>query len=157
MLCAPLDSGGRAVGPAIVLAGKADIRGVFWIFLHPAPPIGFEEGAEFLRSGGLRVRVWPLRIFCGSEKYERRGEHREYCEHANHYGFLPAAVASSFSRSRASMTMRRAVSAASIAVLSMRTASLARTSGDTFRSRSRLSRSRTSSRTCASVMGSPFS
>src|SRR5229473_6516790 len=157
MLCAPLDSGGRAVGPAIVLARIAEPRGGLGIFLHPAPPIGFEEGAESLRSGGLRVRVWPLRIFCCSEKYERRGEHREYCEHANHYGFLPAAVASSFSRSRASMTMRRAVSAASMAVLSTRRASAARTSGETLRSRSRLSRSRTSSRTCAGVIGSPFS
>ncbi len=154
MFFAALESGGRAVGPAIVLAGVADVCGDLRIILHPALPIGVEERAEFLRSFRFRARGWLLRILGLAKSEQRQHEHRaadsrgkdhEYAHHAS----LPAAVASSLSRSRASMTMRRAVSAASIAVLS--------TSGETLRSRSRLSRSRTSSSTCASVISSPFS
>src|SRR5262249_35473569 len=51
----------------------------------------------------------------------------------------------------ASITINRAVSSIPIAVLSTSTASSARTSGDTLRSRSRLSRSCTSSTPCSSV------
>src|SRR6266849_7819478 len=131
MFLAARDSRRGVVRPAIVLAGVADVRSDLGILLHPAPPIGFEESAEFFRGVGLRVRVWPLRFFCRAANHERQGERcasdGKHCERANHHGFLPAAMASSFSRSRASKTMRRAVSAASIAVLSISTASLART------------------------------
>src|SRR5260221_320299 len=98
------------------------------IILHPALPIGVEESAEFLRCGGLRARIWLLlRIVGCAENNQWRSNRRagdcdrERCEQTNYHGFLPAAVASSFSRSRASITMRRAVSAASMAVLSTRT------------------------------------
>src|SRR6266849_452258 len=178
MFLAARDSRRGVVRPAIVLAGVADVRSDLGILLHPAPPIGFQERAKFLRGGrlrsigfrgaglgsaGRRASAWLPRIFGAAKRELREGKscagnrHSEHHEHANHYGFLPAAVANSLSRSRASITMRRAVSAASIAVLSMRTASAARTSAETLRSRSRLSRSRTSPRTCAGVIDSPFS
>ena len=72
-------------------------------------------------------------------------------------GFPPATPANSLPRSWASMTIKRAVSSMPIAVLSTSTASAARTSGETLRSRSLLSRSITSSKTSASAILSPFS
>ncbi len=174
MFLAARNVGGRVVGPAIILAGIADIRGVFWILLHPALPVGVKEGAKVLRclrlvragmrstgclcSGRLQAAVLKtscrrragvrlLSVFRLAKSEQRQRQQRtanargKRDEHTHYYDFLEAAVASSLSRSRASITISRAVSAASIAVLSTSTASPARTSGETLRSRSRLSRS----------------
>src|ERR1700687_3299515 len=129
MFFVALDAGWRVVGPAIGEAGIAYMGGDLRVLLHPALPIGLEERMKFLRRGGLRGGLRLLRILCCGVDHERSSKRRagdcdrQRYEQTNHHGFLPAAVASSLSRSRASMTMRRAVSAASMAVLSTRTGS----------------------------------
>src|SRR6267142_812935 len=125
MFFATRNAGRRIVRPAIVLPRKADMRSDLRILGHPASPVGLKEAAKFFCTA--RLRVWLLRIFRLGKREQRKSEGRDgnrqgkQHEQTNHYDFLPAAVASSLSRSRASITIRREVSAASIAVLSTRT------------------------------------
>src|SRR5882724_3693829 len=120
MFFATRNAGRRIVRPAIVLPRKTNMRSNFRILRHPASPVAVEEAAKCLRR--VRLRVWLLRIFGLGKREQREREGRDgnrqgkQHEQTNHYGFLPAAVVSSLSRSRASITIRRAVSAASIAV-----------------------------------------
>src|SRR5579884_698066 len=156
MLLASLDAGGRIGDPAGVLARVADFGGEFRILLHPLFPVGVEIGAEDLCGFGLRGRG-RLRLGEGekrkSQKYSGKTSKGENADHV----CLLADLDNSLSRSRASMTMTRAVSSMPMAVLSTRMASRARTSGETLRSLSRLSRSWTSSRTSSRAISSCFS
>src|SRR5579885_2451171 len=127
MLLGSLDAGGRIVDPAGVLARVADFGGEFRILLHPLFPVGVEIGAEDLCGFGLRGRG-RLRLGEGekrnSQKYSGKTSKGENADHV----CLLADLDNSLSRSRASMTMTRAVSSMPIAVLSTRMASRARTS-----------------------------
>src|SRR6266851_1493089 len=158
MFDARLEALPRIVAPAAILSGKAYGGRGFGILLHPPFPIVVEIRPELSCCFGL-FAVPPR---CGlSERQHRQDEQPaknancQYREQTDHPA-LPA-FANSLSRSCASITMRRAVSSMPMAVLSTSTASAARTSGETLRSRSRLSRSITSSKTSASVIRSPFS
>src|SRR6266704_2712948 len=159
MLFALLDSLRRIVRPAPILRRIADGSGRLRVLRHPTLPVFFKVGAEFARGfrGSTACRSGRLR----QNEY---GIHQPNCDaghrrekHDSHPHSFPAARANSFSLSCASITTRRAVSSTFIPVLSTSTASAARTSGDTFRSRSRLSRSCTSSSTSSTVIVSPFS
>src|SRR5712671_7868335 len=96
MFLAARNAGGGIVGPAIILARKADMRSDLRILGHPAPPVGVKEAAKFLRRFSLRVRVWLLRILCLSKREQRKSNGRASChqgkqhEHTNHYVFLSA-------------------------------------------------------------------
>src|SRR4029077_12732557 len=93
MLLAARNARRRVVNPPIVLPRIAGIRGLFWILLHPAPPVRIEEVTELFRGGRLRL----LRVFCLRNRKERESKssagnrYREQHEHANHHGLLPAA------------------------------------------------------------------
>src|SRR5438876_1900733 len=150
-----LDALSRIIAPPAILSRKPGGGRGFGIFLHPPFPIFVEILAEFSSCfcwAGTRLRK------CQQRHHKQRAPCRK-CQHqqCSNHGFPPAAPANSFSRSWASMTINRAVSSMPIAVLSTSTASAARTSGETLRSRSRLSRSITSSKTSGSVIRSPFS
>src|ERR1700675_3224019 len=98
-----------------------------WVLRHQAPPVRVKKRAKLFPGVRLcgsrrRVLIRLRRIFCLAKSEQWQHEHCtadsdcECDEHADHYGFLPAAaVASSLSRSRASITISRPVSAASIA------------------------------------------
>src|ERR1700674_781504 len=159
MFSALLNAFGGIVRPAAVLPRKSHFRRHFRIFGHPALPILIQVSAKLLRGLGLRVAcilAAPSHGDHRNHKHSAANSQRQHEQHA-HHDSLPAAFANSFSRSCASIRMSRAVSSASIAVLSTSKASTARTSGETLRSRSRRSRSRTSTRTSARVNLSPFS
>src|SRR5260370_1039734 len=147
------------VAPPAILPGKSDKSRRLGIFLHPALPIFIEKGAElfhlFCLNAVVSCSVVPLRTYGRN----RQRTTKPYCQQhrCSHHASLLAACANSLSRSSASLTFNRAVSSIPIPVLSTSTASAARTSGETFRSRSRLSRSITSSKTSGSVSRSPFS
>src|SRR6266446_1670279 len=137
MFDARLEALPRIVAPAAIQSGKADGGRGFRILLHPQFPIVVEIRPEL--SSGFGLFAIPARCGLG-ERQHRQDEqpaentncqHREQTDHPG----LPA-LANSLSRSCASITMRRAVSSMPMAVLSTSTASVARTSGDTLRSRS---------------------
>src|SRR6266403_351254 len=148
----------RIVAPAAILPWKTDGGRGIRILLHPPFPIVVEIRPKL--SCCFSLLGIPARRGL-SERQHRQDEqhaknaHCQYRQQTDHPG-LPT-FANSLSRSCASITISRAVSSMPMAVLSTSTASAARTSGDTLRSRSRLSRSITSSNTSASVNLSPFS
>src|SRR6266513_60484 len=118
-------------------------------------PILIEARPEFPRCFSLAGTGQCDRQQGDHKRLTARGKRPHH--ECPHHGCPPTTSANFFSRSRASITISRAVSSIPIAVLSTSTASVARTSGETLRSRSRRSRSITSSKTSASVIFSPFS
>src|SRR5208282_3893033 len=108
------------VRPTPVLPRIARRRSQLRVFGHPLFPVFFEIGAKFPRHTVLRGALLPLHL---SQQHQRHGKKAAACNHCDHchyphYDSLPAAFAKSFSRSSASITISRAVSSASIAVLS---------------------------------------
>src|ERR1700738_3988135 len=124
------NAGGRVIGPPTVRAGGPKLRGDRGISPYPALTVGVEESAKFLRRAGLRcagrrsiglrggrsrVSVWLLRILSLAKSEQRQDEHRaagcnrEPCDDTDHYDFLPAAAASSLSRSRVSIAPATAI------------------------------------------------
>ena len=143
MLLAPRDALRRIIRPAAVLPGETNACGHLRGFGHPALPVFVEVGAEFAGGFLRRVRAATLRLRrAGPRQGQQPARDRQrQNELFPHHDCLPAPLVNSFSRSAASRTMSRAVSSTSMAVLSTSTASCARTSGETLRSRSRRSRS----------------
>src|SRR6266403_4302373 len=137
MFDARLEAVSRIIAPAAVLSGKTNGGRGIGILLHPSFPIVVEIRPELSCCFGW----FAVPACCGlGERQHWQDEqstenancqHREQTDHPG----LPA-FANSFSRSCTSITMRRAVSSMPMAVLSTSTASAARTSGETLRSRS---------------------
>src|SRR6266403_2743549 len=158
MFDARLEALPRIVAPAAILSRKADGGRGIGILLHPPFPIVVEIRPELSSCFGLSVGPAGFGLRESQHRQDEqaaKNANRQHRKQTHHPG-LPA-FANSLSRSRASITMSRAVSSIPMAVLSTSTASAARTRGETLRSRSRLSRSITSSNTSASVNLSPFS
>src|SRR5256712_10921672 len=159
MLFPQLDSLRGIVPPAAVLTGKTEPSCGFGLIHQCALPVFIEKGAELFHLFCLNTVVSCSVVRQRKYRRNRQRATKPYCQQhrCSHHISLLTVLAKSLSRSRASMTIKRAVSSTPIAVLSTSTASAARTSGETFRSRSRLSRSITSSKTSGSVSRSPFS
>src|SRR5712692_9060999 len=158
MLLARFEAFRGVVIPPAVLPGIAYGRCRSRVLLHPALPVFIEIRAEFSRCLRLAAGLVCACLRQGQHRHQQPscdGSHPQHRQQTHHPA-LPA-LANSLSRSRASITISRAVSSMPIAVLSTSTASAARASGETLRSRSRRSRSITSSKTSASVIFSPFS
>src|SRR5580700_931627 len=131
MLLPALNPRSRIVSPSIVLSGISDLRRYVRVLFHPSFPVRFEIRAKLAGLFGLRVSA---RASSGvTQNYHRHNQQRATQPHGSHrkhsHHAFPLAATKSFSRSRASITINRAVSSTSIAVLSTITASSARTNG----------------------------